>query len=57
MRLRRALEELSIEGIATTAPLFAELLRHPDIQSGDYHIHWLEKYLQAGAAKGGEGWI
>lgn len=56
VRLRRALEELSIEGIATTAPLFAALLRNPDIQSGDYHIHWLEKYLQTGAAEGKKGW-
>jgi acetyl-CoA carboxylase biotin carboxylase subunit len=31
--------------IDTTAPLFHALLDHPDIQSGDYNIHWLENWL------------
>ncbi|MES2667705.1 MAG: acetyl-CoA carboxylase biotin carboxylase subunit [Pseudomonadota bacterium] len=46
-RLSRALSELIIDGIDTTIPLFAELLAEPDIQSGDYNIHWLEKWLAA----------
>ncbi len=45
MRLRRALGEFVIDGIKTTIPLFSELLSNPDIASGDYDIHWLEKYL------------
>ena len=30
--------------------LFRELLENPDIQKGDYSIHWLEKWLAAKAA-------
>ncbi len=46
-RLRRALGELIVEGVDTTLPLFDALLDEPDIQSGDYDIHWLEKWLDA----------
>jgi acetyl-CoA carboxylase biotin carboxylase subunit len=45
MRLRRALDEMVVEGIETTLPLFRALVREPDIIDGDYHIHWLEQYL------------
>ena len=44
-RLRRALGELIIDGIDTTLPLFFHLLDDPDVQSGTYNIHWLEKFL------------
>ncbi len=44
-RLRRAVDEFIIDGIKTTLPLFQDLLEQPDIISGDYDIHWLEKYL------------
>jgi acetyl-CoA carboxylase biotin carboxylase subunit len=44
-RLQRALSELIIDGIDTSIPLFDMLLAEPDIQSGDYNIHWLEKWL------------
>ena len=44
-RLRRALGELIVDGIDTTVPLFDRLLTEPDIQSGNYNIHWLEKWL------------
>jgi len=46
-RLRRALGELVIEGVDTTIPLFHALLNEPAVQSGDYDIHWLEKWLDA----------
>ncbi len=46
-RLRRALSELIIDGIDTTIPLFHALLAEPDIQNGEYNIHWLEKWLAA----------
>ena len=46
-RLRRALGELIIDGIETSVPLFNMLLAEPDIQNGDYNIHWLEKWLEA----------
>ena len=45
MRLRRALDEMVVEGIETTLPLFRALVREPGIIDGDYHIHWLEQYL------------
>ena len=44
-RLRRALGELIIDGIDTSVPLFDMLLAEPDIQNGEYGIHWLEKWL------------
>ena len=46
-RLRRALGELIVDGVDTTVPLFTALLAEPDIQNGDYSIHWLEKWLAA----------
>jgi acetyl-CoA carboxylase biotin carboxylase subunit len=45
MRLRRALDEMVVDGIETTLPLFRALVREPSIIDGDYHIHWLEQYL------------
>ena len=44
-RLNRALGELIVDGVHTTVPLFHELLQEPDIHSGKYNIHWLEKWL------------
>ena len=46
-RLNRALGELIIDGIDSSIPLFHMLLAEPDIQSGNYTIHWLEKWLAA----------
>ena len=48
MRLRRALDEFVVDGIDTTLPLFRTLVRNPDIQNGQYDIHWLEKFLKTG---------
>ncbi|MEP4038378.1 acetyl-CoA carboxylase biotin carboxylase subunit [Pseudophaeobacter sp.] len=45
-RLSRALGELIVDGIDTTVPLFHALLAEPDVQSGDYGIHWLERWLE-----------
>jgi acetyl/propionyl-CoA carboxylase alpha subunit len=44
-RLNRALGELIVDGIDSTVPLFHALLQEPDIQTGDYTIHWLEDWL------------
>ena len=49
-RTRRALDEMVVEGIETTLPLFRALVREPAIIDGDYHIHWLEQYLAGQAA-------
>jgi acetyl-CoA carboxylase biotin carboxylase subunit len=46
-RLKRALGELIIDGVDTSIPLFHMLLAEPDIQNGEYNIHWLEKWLEA----------
>lgn len=46
-RLNRALGELIVDGIDTTVPLFHALLAEQDIHSGDYNIHWLEKWLES----------
>ncbi len=45
-RLNRALNELIVDGVDTTVPLFHQLLQEPDIHSGAYNIHWLEKWLE-----------
>ncbi len=44
-RLSRALGELIVDGIETSIPLFGMLLAEPEIQSGNYNINWLEKWL------------
>jgi len=46
-RLSRSLGELIVDGIDTTVPLFHALLQEKDVQTGDYNIHWLEKWLDA----------
>jgi acetyl-CoA carboxylase biotin carboxylase subunit len=46
-RLNRALNELIVDGVDTTIPLFRELLEEPDILAGTYNIHWLEKWLES----------
>jgi acetyl-CoA carboxylase biotin carboxylase subunit len=48
MRLRRALDEFVVAGIETTLPLFRTLVRTPDVQNGQYDIHWLESFLKTG---------
>ena len=48
MRLRRALDEFVVDGVDTTLPLFRTLVRNPDVQNGEYDIHWLEKFLADG---------
>jgi acetyl-CoA carboxylase biotin carboxylase subunit len=45
-RLHRALGELIVDGVETTIPLFDMLLQEEDVQTGDYNIHWLEKWLE-----------
>jgi acetyl-CoA carboxylase, biotin carboxylase subunit len=48
MRLKRALDELVVDGIETTLPLFRALVGEKDIIDGNYHIHWLEQFLGRG---------
>jgi len=48
MRLKRALDEVVVDGVETTLPLFRALVAEPDIIDGNYHIHWLEQFLARG---------
>ena len=45
-RLRRALEEMVIDGMKTTIPLHRALIEDPEFQAGDYTIKWLEEWLE-----------
>ena len=45
MRLKRALEEMVIDGVKTSIPLHQALLEDPEFQSGEYTIKWLEEWL------------
>src|SRR5258706_357825 len=51
-RLERALAELRVEGIRTTAPLFRALLADADFRSGNLDIGMLDRKLAAGDLKG-----
>lgn len=44
-RIERALDEYVIGGIKTLLPLHRKLVKEPDVISGNYDIHWLEKNL------------
>ena len=46
MRLKRALEEMVIEGVKTSIPLHQALLEQEDVQTGNYSIKWLEDWLR-----------
>ena len=50
MRMRRALEEMVVEGVKTNIPLHQALLREPDVIDGNYTIKWLEEWLAAKSA-------
>lgn len=50
-RLKSALAELEIAGLATTAPLFAALVEEEDVKEGNVHTRWLENWLETNAAK------
>ena len=52
MRLRRSLDEFVVDGVETTLPLHRALVRHQDIIDGNYHIHWLERFLAQGGMEG-----
>ena len=46
MRLKRALEEMVVDGVKTSIPLHRAIIQDPDFQSGDYTIKWLEDWLE-----------
>ena len=50
-RMRRAIAELVVDGVESTTPLFYALSEDPDFLNGDYHIHWLERWLAQNSNK------
>ncbi|WP_198375979.1 acetyl-CoA carboxylase biotin carboxylase subunit [Neoroseomonas rubea] len=44
-RMRRALGEMVVAGIRTTLPLHQAVMEDAEFQSGDYTIHWLERFV------------
>lgn len=48
-RLQRALDELQIDGMKTTKPLFEALARDPEVRGGEFHTRWLEGWLETHA--------
>ncbi|WP_419730522.1 acetyl-CoA carboxylase biotin carboxylase subunit [Lichenicola sp.] len=44
-RMQRALDEFVISGIKTVIPLHQRIMADPGFRSGDYTIHWLEKFV------------
>jgi acetyl-CoA carboxylase biotin carboxylase subunit len=46
-RMRRALAELRVEGLRTTAPLFRALVEDREFLAGEFDIGWLDRRLAA----------
>jgi len=44
-RMRRSLAEFVVVGVKTTLPLHQKILADKTFQSGDYTIHWLERFV------------
>ena len=45
-RMRRALEEMVVEGIETTIPFHKKVLEHPDFIAGNVHTGFLNQFLK-----------
>jgi acetyl-CoA carboxylase, biotin carboxylase subunit len=45
-RLRRALEEYSVEGVKTNVGLFRRILNEPEFVRGEMHTKWLDELLR-----------
>ena len=50
-RLKRAVTELSVGEMKTTAPLFLALAEEPDVRAGRFHTKWLEPWLEQNTDK------
>ncbi len=50
-RLQRSLDELQLDGLKTTMPLFIALARDEAVKAGQFHTRWLEGWLEANASK------
>jgi len=45
MRLNRALGEFVVDGIEVNIPLHTDVIQQQNFIDGNYHIHWLEQFL------------
>ena len=45
-RLRRAVDEVEVQGVATTVAFLREVLALPEFRSFDYHTRFLEEWMQ-----------
>ncbi|MBW3537279.1 MAG: acetyl-CoA carboxylase biotin carboxylase subunit [Actinobacteria bacterium] len=54
LRALRALDELEITGIATTAPAHRAILEHPDFAAGEHSTRWVEESLDMSSVTAGE---
>jgi acetyl-CoA carboxylase biotin carboxylase subunit len=50
-RLTRAVSELKLGELKTTAPLFLALADDPEVRAGNVHTKWLEPWLEANSDK------
>lgn len=50
-RLKRAVSELRVNGIKTSAPLFLALAENENIRQGEIHTKWLETWLESNSDK------
>jgi acetyl-CoA carboxylase biotin carboxylase subunit len=48
-RMRLALAEMCVEGIATNLPLHRRIAQEPGFAAGGVDIHHLERWLQTGS--------
>ncbi len=44
-RMKRALEEFTIEGITTTIPFYLKIMRNPYFRNGSFDTHFIEKHI------------
>jgi len=49
-RMRRALEEYVITGIATTVPFHRQVLDHPEFLSGEFSTHFIDEQYRGSAS-------
>ncbi len=50
-RMVRALEAMSVQGIATNRGFLIDVLRHPAFVAGDLHTHFIEQHMAAALAR------
>lgn len=51
-RMRRAFDEIVVEGVKTTIPLYRKVFEHPIFLSGRYSVKWLENFLEQAGENG-----